>query len=182
MIRSVFKRRIRWRSRPWRPSATRAICWCCARMPWPAWTMRQLEAGGAIDWESLLADVPSEQWQQWVVSLRQENQIRFDDSTVVLLRVGDEPAHRGSGGKRGGTAAIAGHRRAESSRCVPVAERLVAKGLEGPVRRVNGWTGRTGVSTCGLRIAFLLCAAIGSPAALGPAGRSVSANPDASNG
>ena len=51
------------------------------------WTMRQLEAGLTVDWDSYW-EMPLEQWQQWLVELRQQNQIRYDDSTVVLLRVG----------------------------------------------------------------------------------------------
>jgi hypothetical protein len=49
--------------------------------------MRQLELGTSLDWDSYWNMSP-EQWQEWVLQLRQENQIRFDDSTVVLLRVG----------------------------------------------------------------------------------------------
>jgi serine/threonine protein phosphatase PrpC len=51
-----------------------------------SWTMRQLEAGTAIDWEAYW-NAPLEQWQQWLIGLRQQNQIRYDDSTAVLLRV-----------------------------------------------------------------------------------------------
>jgi serine/threonine protein phosphatase PrpC len=53
-----------------------------------AWTMRQLELGAALDWEAYW-NMSAEQWQEWMLQLRQENQIRFDDSTVVLLRLGD---------------------------------------------------------------------------------------------
>jgi serine/threonine protein phosphatase PrpC len=52
-----------------------------------AWTMRQIEAGMPVDWEGLW-QMPQPQWQQWVVRLRQAKQIRFDDSTAVLLRIG----------------------------------------------------------------------------------------------
>jgi len=53
------------------------------------WTMRQLEAGAVIDWTAYW-NTPLEQWQQWLLGLRQQNQIRYDDSTVVLLWVGGE--------------------------------------------------------------------------------------------
>jgi hypothetical protein len=53
------------------------------------WTMRQLEAGAVIDWNAYW-NTPLEQWQQWLIGLRQQNQIRYDDSTVVMLWVGGE--------------------------------------------------------------------------------------------
>jgi serine/threonine protein phosphatase PrpC len=52
-----------------------------------AWTMRQLESGTTLDWQSYWG-MSNEQWCQWMVQLRQENQIRYDDSTALLLRVG----------------------------------------------------------------------------------------------
>ncbi len=54
-----------------------------------SWTLRQLEAGAAIDWDAYW-NVSLEQWQHWLLELRQQNQIRYDDSTAILLRVGDE--------------------------------------------------------------------------------------------
>jgi hypothetical protein len=54
-----------------------------------AWTMRQWESGGAMDWEAYWA-MPEPDWQQWLLGLRQQNQIRYDDSTAVLLRVGGQ--------------------------------------------------------------------------------------------
>lgn len=54
-----------------------------------SWTMRQLEAGATLDWNAYW-DMSLEQWQQWLIGLRQQNQIRFDDSTAVLLRLGGE--------------------------------------------------------------------------------------------
>ncbi len=53
------------------------------------WTMRQLEAGATLDWNAYW-DMPLEQWQQWLIELRQQNQIRYDDSTAVLLWLGGE--------------------------------------------------------------------------------------------
>lgn len=53
------------------------------------WTMRQLEAGATIDWNAYW-NTSLEQWQQWLIGLRQQNQIRYDDSTAVLLWVGGE--------------------------------------------------------------------------------------------
>ena len=53
------------------------------------WTMRQLEAGAVIDWNAYW-NTPLEQWQQWLIELRQQNQIRYDDSTVLMLWLGGE--------------------------------------------------------------------------------------------
>jgi serine/threonine protein phosphatase PrpC len=58
-----------------------------------AWTMRQMEAGVSLDWQAYW-QMTAQQWQQWVLQLRQQNQIRFDDSTLVLLRVGGPTAAR----------------------------------------------------------------------------------------
>jgi len=58
------------------------------------WTMRQLEAGATLDWNAYW-DMSLEQWQQWVIGLRQQKQIRYDDSTAVLLRLcGEVPTIR----------------------------------------------------------------------------------------
>ncbi len=51
-----------------------------------SWTMRQIEAGVPVDWDAYW-QLSNAQWQQWMIQLRQEHQIRYDDSTVVLLRI-----------------------------------------------------------------------------------------------
>lgn len=55
-----------------------------------AWTLRQLEAGLPLDWDSLW-NLPAESWQQWLMELRAGGQIRYDDSTLLILRI--DPAH-----------------------------------------------------------------------------------------
>ena len=50
------------------------------------WTLRQLEAGGTVDWDAYWT-LSSSDWQQWILQLRQSHQIRYDDSTVLVLRV-----------------------------------------------------------------------------------------------
>jgi serine/threonine protein phosphatase PrpC len=52
-----------------------------------AWTMRQLESGGGVDWDSHW-NTSVEDWQRWLIGLRENNQIRYDDSTMVLIRIG----------------------------------------------------------------------------------------------
>lgn len=51
-----------------------------------AWTMRQLEAGYPLDWDAFW-NTTFEDWQRWLLELRQDNQIRYDDSTMLLLRI-----------------------------------------------------------------------------------------------
>jgi hypothetical protein len=60
------------------------------------WTMRQIEAGVSVDWQAYW-QLPLADWQQWTVELRQDHQIRYDDSTVVLLRIAGESARAESG-------------------------------------------------------------------------------------
>jgi hypothetical protein len=52
-----------------------------------AWVMRQLEAGVQLDWEAFWNTSP-EEWQRWLIEVRQGGQIRFDDSTMLMLRIG----------------------------------------------------------------------------------------------
>lgn len=59
-----------------------------------SWTMRQIEAGVAIDWQAYW-QLSQEDWQQWMVQLRQDHQIRYDDSTVILLRISGEMRREG---------------------------------------------------------------------------------------
>ena len=59
------------------------------------WTLRQVEAGVPVDWNAYWQLAPAD-WQQWMVQLRAEHQIRYDDSTAVLLRVaGSRPVSGG---------------------------------------------------------------------------------------
>jgi hypothetical protein len=58
-----------------------------------AWTMRQLEAGVPLEWEALWHLSPAD-WQQWLTQLRGTNQIRYDDSTLAVLRIGPDTAPR----------------------------------------------------------------------------------------
>jgi len=52
-----------------------------------AWTMRQLESGSGVDWDAYWR-TSAEDWQRWLIGLREDNQIRYDDSTAVLIRIG----------------------------------------------------------------------------------------------
>ncbi len=65
------------------------------------WTLRQLEAGGTVDWEAYW-QLSSSDWQQWILQLRQDHQIRYDDSTVLVLRVsGRQPRSSGKSASPG---------------------------------------------------------------------------------
>lgn len=50
------------------------------------WALRQREAGTPVDWERFW-DMPEEDWQRNVMALRDERQMRYDDTTMILLRV-----------------------------------------------------------------------------------------------
>jgi len=54
-----------------------------------AWALKQLEAGKPLGLESLW-DFNQEDFARWIQRLRKEQQIRYDDSTVMLLRISTE--------------------------------------------------------------------------------------------
>jgi len=51
------------------------------------WALIQLESGSQPNFDAFW-QMPVEQWQQQIESLRQQQGIRYDDTTVTLLRVG----------------------------------------------------------------------------------------------
>jgi serine/threonine protein phosphatase PrpC len=53
------------------------------------WAMERCEAGEPVDWGRYW-DMAADQWQEEVVALRQDRQLRYDDTTLVLLRIVDE--------------------------------------------------------------------------------------------
>ena len=52
--------------------------------------IQTLEKGDSVDWDSI-ARMDEPEWTNWVVGMREAQRIRFDDTTMVLLTVG-EPA------------------------------------------------------------------------------------------
>jgi hypothetical protein len=50
------------------------------------WAMNRYEAGETIAWETYW-DMPSEVWQEEIFAQREANLMRFDDTTLVLLRL-----------------------------------------------------------------------------------------------
>jgi len=52
------------------------------------WALRQAEAGDPPAWEDYW-NKTEEEWQQEVATLRSERHMRYDDATLLLLRVGD---------------------------------------------------------------------------------------------
>ena len=59
-----------------------------------AWAVRRAESGQPPAWENYW-DMPEETWQAEVMSLREQRQMRYDDATLLLLRICDprvEPA------------------------------------------------------------------------------------------
>jgi hypothetical protein len=52
-----------------------------------AWTLAQSEAGSAPSWEAYW-NISEEGWRNQIHELRQQHKIRYDDSTVLMLRIG----------------------------------------------------------------------------------------------
>jgi hypothetical protein len=50
------------------------------------WALRRLESGDPPAWDHYW-DMTPQQWQQEVISLRDQGQMRYDDATLLLLRV-----------------------------------------------------------------------------------------------
>ncbi len=53
------------------------------------WAMQQRDEGNPPAWEKHW-EMDDDEWAQWVVGLREEGKMRFDDTTLVLLRVGGQ--------------------------------------------------------------------------------------------
>jgi hypothetical protein len=55
------------------------------------WALRETAAGQPLDWQRYW-EMPQEQWRKEVIALREQGKMRYDDTTLVLLRVGAEEA------------------------------------------------------------------------------------------
>lgn len=53
------------------------------------WAMTRGESGEPVDWRSYW-EMPDDQWREEITGLREANQMRYDDTTLVLLRVIEE--------------------------------------------------------------------------------------------
>lgn len=51
-----------------------------------AWALGREEAGEPVDWESWW-DMPADVWRETICQLRERREIRYDDTTLVLLRL-----------------------------------------------------------------------------------------------
>ncbi len=56
-----------------------------------AWALRRSESGQPPAWENYW-DMPEETWQAEVMSLREQREMRYDDATLLLLRICDPRA------------------------------------------------------------------------------------------
>lgn len=54
------------------------------------WAFREQEAGAPADWERFW-NMPEEEWQREVAALREQRRMRYDDTTMLLLRVMRQP-------------------------------------------------------------------------------------------
>jgi len=61
------------------------------------WALRSYEAGIAVDWDRYW-EVSEEQWVAEIVDLRNQQMMRYDDATMMLLQVCGEPAETPAGG------------------------------------------------------------------------------------
>jgi hypothetical protein len=55
------------------------------------WALGQSEAGTPVNWERYW-EMPVESWQEEIAALRHDRQLRYDDTTLLLLRVVEETA------------------------------------------------------------------------------------------
>jgi hypothetical protein len=55
------------------------------------WALGQRDAGCPVNWEDYW-EIPVEVWQEEIATLRRDRQMRYDDTTLLLLRVVDETA------------------------------------------------------------------------------------------
>jgi hypothetical protein len=60
------------------------------------WAFREQEAGTPADWERFW-DMPEDDWQREVAALRQQRRMRYDDTTMLLLRVCVQPGSESVG-------------------------------------------------------------------------------------
>lgn len=58
------------------------------------WILRRYESDRPIDW-GVFREMSPSQWRDTIARLRQENQMRYDDATMLLLRVAPEGAGQG---------------------------------------------------------------------------------------
>jgi hypothetical protein len=49
------------------------------------WALQRLEAGKSPNWEAIWNMSPVD-WERWVIRLREQDLIRYDDTTIVMLR------------------------------------------------------------------------------------------------
>ena len=56
-----------------------------------AWAIKQLEDGATMLWRDFWDMEPAD-WTAWIARLREEGRMRYDDATMVLLRISQPPA------------------------------------------------------------------------------------------
>ncbi len=60
-----------------------------------AWAVRELEQNRQPDWEWFW-DVPMGEFEDRVIEMRNENIVRYDDTTLLMLRIGSPPTEEDS--------------------------------------------------------------------------------------
>ena len=90
IVRSVHKRADVAGFEHWRATCQTGDWLVLATDAVAAWAVRLLENEVEPDWPAFWG-ASQEDWQTWIVQQREANQMRYDDSTVLLLRVGGPP-------------------------------------------------------------------------------------------
>ncbi len=98
------------------------------------WSMRTQEAGAGPDWDSY-RQVSEAQWQAQIAELRHVRHIRYDDTTLALLRVlAETPARTG-----GGPAGPLGELNIEEwSKKVKAVSEQITEQISGQIDQVSG--------------------------------------------
>jgi hypothetical protein len=55
--------------------------------------LTQLEAGASLAWDTFW-NLTQITYSEYIIRLREQQQIRYDDTTVLILRIGDDPARK----------------------------------------------------------------------------------------
>ena len=82
------------------------------------WVLRTYESEAAIDWDHYWQLSP-EQWASEIIQLRDQQAMRYDDATMVILQVGKEAAKEEEGAEPGD------HQRTEKKEQPPVAGKSI---------------------------------------------------------
>jgi len=93
------------------------------------WALGQREVGCPVNWENYW-EMPVETWEEEIAALRRNRQMRYDDTTLLLLRVVDETAAAEPYSELAETADVAAEARSEA--VTPAEEATADRGTHAP--------------------------------------------------